>query len=184
MKQGKLSSATAVKVSILLLMFFIVPLLACGQPQPATPGGKTAAMEQMTLEQSVAKADWIVTCYVLSADTQKDAASGKINTFFTASVREWLKGNNGQGNVIIKVPGGVIGSERQEVEGAQGFSTGETALVYLTANSDGTGSLLGGLGGKVRISGGTSQDLVGPGGGTPESLINSIKSIVSKEVRQ
>ena len=155
-----------------------------GNAQPVTSGGKSALTVEMTLEQIVAKADWIVTGSVLATDTKKDAASGNINTFVTVRVNEWLKGKTGQGDVVIKVPGGVIGSEKQWIEDVPGFSIGETVLVYLTANADGTWSMVGGPEGKVLISGGTSQDLVMPGSGSTESLISRIKSIVSQTVEK
>lgn len=133
-------------------------------------------MVKLTLEELVARADWIVIGKVTEKKSQWNADRTSIYTLVTLAVEQWLKGQSGNNKMVIKVPGGEVGGITQQVEDAASFHTGEKALVFLSRNDDGTTGVVGGFQGKTTIEGGnvvsSNQSL--------NDFISQIKAEVNK----
>lgn len=84
-----------------------------------------------SLEQKTVKADLIVTGRVIDVKTRRNETRSNIYTYVSLSIQEAIKGHSSKKDIMIKVPGGVVGDIGTRVPEMAGFRKGERALVFL-----------------------------------------------------
>lgn len=80
----------------------------------------------------------IVRGKVLSVSCQADDQTGRIFTYVRLRVREVLKGQVSEREIVLKESGGQAGNRGSIVFGAPGFEKGENVLLYLDTWRDGS----------------------------------------------
>lgn len=75
---------------------------------------------------------------VQGADVAWTSDGGAIVTLTTVEVASQWKGSPGAPTITVRTPGGEIGGYRMEIPGSPGFRAGETVLLFLERNADGT----------------------------------------------
>lgn len=92
-----------------------------------------SASPPLTLEALATVSDAIVIGHVQSIATGRDPATGGIYTYVTLDPSEILKGQLGDGFIVIKQLGGELGDQGVRVPGQARFGVGEEVLVFLEA---------------------------------------------------
>jgi hypothetical protein len=106
---------------------------------------------ELSLDELIALSDQIVTGTIIETKSDWNDDRTNIYTFYKLLINKCLKGNN-YDELTIKTPGGKVGEIWQWVEDSASFKTGETVLLFLNNNHDGTFSLTGAVQGKYRIA--------------------------------
>ena len=140
-------------VAVVFLVAIFVPQLLFPSTRSEEPpnsfGTGSGLVEQLTLEQLVMGADYIVVGTVTDMISQSDAQHGSINTLVTLSAEDWIKGSL-EGQIVITLPGGEMNGKWLWVEDAPSFQLGERAVVFLEESED-TFTVVGGFQGKFSI---------------------------------
>jgi hypothetical protein len=105
----------------------------------ATPLFATT-VEKMDLPQLVSVSNNIVEGRVASTETRFE--ENTIFTYTTVNISDPLKGDRRR-SVVLKHPGGVIGSRALIVSGIPQFKTGDQVIVFLRDRKDGTFDVVG-----------------------------------------
>ena len=142
------------RIAIVAIIVTGLLLPACTQPEPPTGGTSSGLVVELTQEELVTHADWIVVGSVTGRESLWSADRSNIYTLVTVSVEEWVKGGPGENEIVITVPGGQVGETTEGVEDAAGFQEGERVLVYLRLNDDDSIGVVGGWQGKFVITNG------------------------------
>ena len=122
------------KIRFAQILTIVLLALTCLAPPPA--GGTTfVLMDEQTLMES---SDIVATGTVTSITSATSDASGAIYTYITVEPERIIKGQIDSDEMVIREPGGSVGSRRQWTFGAPEFWVGERALLFLSRSSDGT----------------------------------------------
>lgn len=136
------------KLKVVLIILTI--LLASCSPPPNRELSSSLIVE-LSLEELAAYSDWIVIGAITGSKSSWDDERTNIFTYHIIAVEKWIKGQEKQDELEIKVPGGKVGSTTQWVENTASFQKGEEVLVFLSRNDDGTGGVVGGFQGKYIV---------------------------------
>ncbi|MGE0825456.1 MAG: matrixin family metalloprotease [Candidatus Binatia bacterium] len=129
-----------IKASHFLLSFLLMLLFTMTAPGPELASASfVIPVSEVDLTQQ-AKA--IITGTVQNIASYWDDETGNIMTHITVSPDEVLKGQLGEGDIIIKQWGGSLGSRHMWIEGSPQFTTGEKVLLFLDQNPDGSAGVL------------------------------------------
>ncbi|RJQ36457.1 MAG: hypothetical protein C4555_07460 [Dehalococcoidia bacterium] len=104
---------------------------------------------ELTIDDLAEKADLVVLGEVVSIAYQRDTETGSIYTLVTFSVRQTFKGES-LPELIIRIPGGSLDGEIQQVEDAPRFAQGESAIIFLE-NGDAIFRVVGSFQGKFTV---------------------------------
>ncbi len=96
------------------------------------------------------EAEHIVVGTVTGIQGEWDASARFIHSNVTILVEQSLRGNV-PSEIVLRTPGGQIGSVGMTAHGAPSFEVGEKVLVFLTAWEDGSAKVLGYFQGKSRV---------------------------------
>src|ERR1044071_4612188 len=91
-----------------------------------------------TDEDMIISSRAIVRGKVLSVSCQLDEARGSVFTYVRVRVREILKGQISEPEIVIKEEGGQVSGRGTTVFGAPQFQAGEKVLLYLDTRRDGS----------------------------------------------
>jgi len=135
-----------------LIALTLVPGCVRQEPPEIPPsGGGSGAVEKLTLEELTARADFIVLGTVTNLTSQWTADHKSIYTLVALSVEELIKGDLGNGEIVIMVPGGTAEGVTQTMEDAASFRVSERVVVFLRQGDDATYYVIGGFQGKYTI---------------------------------
>lgn len=112
--------------SLLVTILFILLIPVLVPKEAATTVVKKLSDEELTLQ---AQNILIGTC--TSVRSQWNEAGTKIFTYVTVSLQSSLKGDQNQGEVVIRQLGGEVGEVGMLVEGATVFEKGEEVFLFL-----------------------------------------------------
>jgi len=122
------------KVRFAQILTIVLLGLTCLVPPPA--GGTTfILMDEQTLMES---SDIVATGTVTSITSATSDAAGTIYTYITVEPERIIKGQIDSDAMVIREPGGSVGSRRQWTFGSPEFWVGERALLFLSRSADGT----------------------------------------------
>jgi hypothetical protein len=107
----------------------------------AAPAFATTVVK-LNLQQLAQRADLIVQGQVQSIYTQWDAGRHLVFTYISIRVDESFKGESRQ-SVLIRQVGGTVGTIQMSIAGVPQFKSGETAIVFLKRQDDGTFQIVG-----------------------------------------
>jgi hypothetical protein len=96
-------------------------------------------------------ANYVVVGTVTGVEGEWDPGFNFIHSNVTLEVERSLQGRAPR-TLVVRTPGGRIGSEGQVAEGMATFEVGERVLVFLTTWEDGVGKVLGYEQGKSRVT--------------------------------
>ena len=164
------------RIAIAAVITASLLISACSVPESLDKGVSSGLIVKMSLEELIANADWIVVGVITAGESRWDADHTYIYTYYTISVKEWVKGSPEQNVLVIKVPGGEVELQSQWVEDVASFQEGEEVLGFLRRNDDGTGDVVGGFQGKYTVEHGevVNSDL------PLQELISRIKALDNK----
>jgi hypothetical protein len=173
------------------------------QPAPQTPKAfdraDPALMVELTLDELVSAAGWIIIGTVAGQESKWNADRTNIRTVVSINVQEWVKGQpfstgadgkntadplscSNSKSVSLTVPGGKVGDVNQWVEDTPVFRDGEKALVFISSGNGGIYTVAGSVQGKysivdnkVRFSPLSRADL------PLEEVVSSIKAETNKK---
>jgi hypothetical protein len=134
-------------------------------PPETTPG-------ELTLEQVATNADSILVGQVTDI-TYYQEGEGNIYTQVTLSVEQTIEGETGM-EVVIEVPGGIVGGLKMVVTDTPHFQLGERAVVFLDEEDGGIFTVTGGFYGKFAVENDMVRDE------TLAEFIDQINDILSK----
>ncbi len=143
------------------------------EPEPEDPVSPSLVVE-LSLDDLVNLADYIAAGAITSIESKWNEDNTQIYTFNKFEVSKYLKGCDDD-ELIIKVPGGRVGSEEQWVEDTPIFKEGEEVVLFLERKDDGTFDVVGGFQGVYRAR---TEGLIENGLSLPE-VIERIKSKIN-----
>ncbi len=141
---------------LLLLLFSLASMVFFLMPSVA----KATVLETLTIEQLAQRASTVVVAEVVEAPYRVvlvgpvGSSSAMPQTYFDLQVIDVLKGS-AHADITVPVLGGEIGDYRVEVDGMPVFTPGETCLLFLDAQ----GRVIGGMQGKLDVTGGMVKAL-------------------------
>ena len=122
----KIHKAQRISVVVLAILW-LAPMAASGTT--------FVTMDEPTLMES---SDLVVTGTVTSITSAALGTSGPIYTYLQVDVDRVVKGEVDSDTIVVREPGGSVGSRQQWVFGAPQFWVGERDLLFLSHNPDGT----------------------------------------------
>lgn len=111
-------------VLVTILFILIVPVLL---PKEAT----TTVVKKLSDEELTLQAQNILIGTCTSIRSEWNEAGTKIFTYVTVSLQSSLKGDQNQGEIVIRQLGGEVGEVGMLVEGTTAFEEGEQVLLFL-----------------------------------------------------
>jgi hypothetical protein len=119
----------------------------------ALAGASTATtLIPMSVEELTRAADTVVEATATNSWSQWNPQHTMIVTYTRFTVLKTLKGAP-PAEILVKQPGGMVGSDGTKVPGVRHFLVGETALLFLepSRNNDGTQLVVGLVQGNFRV---------------------------------
>lgn len=107
-------------------------------------------VEKLNIEDLATKAECILVGAAKGLQSHWDSQRTVIYTDVTVSVELAIKGCSNQREVLVRVPGGVVGGIAMQASSAPTFETGERVLLFLECEEDAF-HVLGGFQGKLTI---------------------------------
>ena len=109
-----------------------------------------AAMLKKDLQTLTRESDLIVIGKVVKIDSQIEE-KGKIFTYASIKVDEYVKGKPKQGEIVIMVAGGRVGELSMWVSEAVKFTLNQTSLLFLSHLRNNLYRVVGGVQGKLTV---------------------------------
>ena len=109
-----------------------------------------AVMVKRDLEDLTRESDLIVIGNVVSMDSQQ-GEKGRISTYVSIKVEEYVKGKPREAEIVIVIPGGTVGELSMWVSEAATFTLNERNLLFLDHLRDNLYQLVGGAQGKLTV---------------------------------
>lgn len=166
-KGGRGEVKRRIWLGVVLLLLTTVPLLITEAQ---------AAVVPLDLPQLTLRADLILRGRVIHQVSRWDGGGEGIYTFHTLQVTDTIKGEGGEGRVVVQTPGGIVGDIGLAVFPAARFTIGEEVLVFLRAVDSNTYQVIGSIQGKYAIRRGwaVNDEL-----GTAWPLIGLVKRVLA-----
>ena len=164
-------------------MLIVVTMLlsGCSESKPPPEAVTSGLVVKLSLEELVANADQIVMGTIIAKESRQNAESNSICTLATLSTKQWLKGKSPDKEIAISVPGEETNGISEWVEDVASFEPGESVLVFLQINRDGTSGVVGGCQGKFIVTNGNVvQDQLSSNELLLTKLISQIETEVDK----
>lgn len=110
-----------------------------------------AVLLRMDLPEMVEEAQVICLGRVAAIESEWDEHRGVIYSFATIKLQRIIKGDGTGDTLVVRYLGGKVGDVGMSVPGAPSFRTDEDVLLFLTAEEDGSYSVMGMSQGKYEI---------------------------------
>jgi len=145
----------------------------------AIPIAGFGILRDLSLDDLVAGADWIVAGRVVQKESRWNDARDYIYTYVTISVQEYWKNPLTDAEIVVQVPGGIADDITQQVSDTPEFSIGETVVLFLF-DQDGNKWVYGWEAGKYTVQDEQVREL-----GIPlRELKNQVSAILQKGVNR
>ena len=96
----------------------------------ALPSHGTVLIEK-SLDNLVTESEMIVRATATHRWAEESRTTDSIDTFTEFQVTEWIRGEQANSLVVVKVPGGVLGDRSVAVPGVPQFLEGQDVLLFL-----------------------------------------------------
>ena len=152
------------------LSFFVVLLMAMLVDSPIRPA--QAIVERFTLEELTTRATTILTGTVINLNSRWNPGHTGIVTDVTVAVSSYVKGGNGQRQIVIAVPGGEVDGLVEMVSDVPVFTLNQEVFLFL---QEGDFQIVGWHQGKFTIYEGWVVEISTP----VEDLVGRVKKVMS-----
>ncbi len=133
-------------------------------------------MEKLDVEDLTVRAQRILAGTVKGSQSHWNSERTAIYTDIAVSVEREIKGCSGQKEILVKVPGGIVGEIAMQASTAPTFENGERALLFLE-REDEAFRVLGGFQGKLTIQ---DETVLGPGASLSD-FVEEIEQIIDRQ---